>query len=89
MRRFSRQEPGPVDLVTSAVAADFPHVVVVVLRLQSVSPFTTCHFRTRRYSGSAAVLKEEATKAAFSSPPHRQNDFTCGLYVRSTDHRTA
>ena len=29
----------------SAVAANFPHVVVVVLRLQSVSPFTTYRFQ--------------------------------------------
>ena len=42
MRRFSRQERGPADLVASAVTANFPHVVVVVLRLQSVSTFTTC-----------------------------------------------
>ncbi len=39
-RRFSRQEPGPADLVASAAAANFPHVVVVVLRHRSVSPFT-------------------------------------------------
>ena len=45
MRRVSRQEPGPADLVASAVAANFPHVVVVVLRLQSVSTFTTCRFQ--------------------------------------------
>jgi hypothetical protein len=45
MRRFSRQEPGPADLVASAVAASFPHVVVVVLRLQSVSTFTTRRFQ--------------------------------------------
>ena len=41
MRRFSRQERGPADLVASAVTANFPPVVVVVLRLQSVSTFTT------------------------------------------------
>jgi hypothetical protein len=45
MRRFSRQERGPADLVASAVTANFPHVVVVVLRLQSVSPFTACRFQ--------------------------------------------
>jgi hypothetical protein len=45
MRRFSRQELGPADLVASAVTANFPHVVVVVLRLQSVSPFTTSRFQ--------------------------------------------
>ena len=39
-----------------------------VLRLQSVSPFTSGRFRRRSYSGSAAIPKEEATKAAFSSP---------------------
>jgi hypothetical protein len=44
-RRFSRQELGPAHLVASAVAANFPHVVVVVLRLQSVSPFTTYRFQ--------------------------------------------
>lgn len=44
-RRFSRQEPGPAGLVASAVAANFPHVVVVVLRLPSVSPFTTPRFQ--------------------------------------------
>ena len=38
----------------------------VVLHLRSVSPFIPV---TRDYSGSAATLKEEATKAAFSSPP--------------------
>jgi hypothetical protein len=45
MRRFSRQERGPADLVASAVTANFPRVVVVVLRLQSVSPFTTYRFQ--------------------------------------------
>ena len=45
MRRVSRQEPGPADLVASAVAASFPHVAVVVLRLQSVSTFTTRRFQ--------------------------------------------
>lgn len=45
MRRFSRQERGPADLVASAVAASFPHVAVVVLRLQSVSTFTTRRFQ--------------------------------------------
>lgn len=39
----------------------------VVLRLQSVFPFTHPHGRPR-YSGSAAALQEEAAKAAFSSP---------------------
>jgi len=43
-RRFSRQEPGPADLVASAVTANFPHVIVVILRLQSVSTFTTFRF---------------------------------------------
>ena len=45
MRRFSRQERGPADLVASAVTANYSLVVVVVLRLQSVSAFTTCHFQ--------------------------------------------
>ena len=45
MRRFSRQERGPADLVASAVTANSPHVVVVVLRLQSVSTFTTHRFQ--------------------------------------------
>ena len=45
MRRFSRQERGPADLVASAVTANSPHVVVVVLRLQSVSTFTTYRFQ--------------------------------------------
>ncbi len=44
-RRFSRQELGPAHLVASAIAANFPHVVIVVLRLQSVSPFTTSRFQ--------------------------------------------
>lgn len=44
----------------------------VVLRLQSVSPFTSSRFRRRSYSGSAAALEEEAVKATFSSPPRRQ-----------------
>ena len=44
MRRFSRQERGPADLVASAVTTNSPHVVVVVLRLQSVSPFATRRF---------------------------------------------
>ena len=39
----------------------------VVLRLQSVSPFTSRG--TRSYSGSAAALEEEAVQATFSSPP--------------------
>jgi hypothetical protein len=45
MRRFTRQERGPADLVASAVTANCPPVVVVVLRLQPVSTFTTCRFR--------------------------------------------
>ena len=45
MRRFSRQERGPADLVASAVTANSPHVVIVVLRLQSVSTFTTRRFQ--------------------------------------------
>ena len=45
MRRFARQERGPADLVASAVAANFPRVLFVVLRLQSVSPFTTYRFQ--------------------------------------------
>ena len=45
MRRFSRQERGPADLVASAVTANSPHVVIVVLRLQSVSTFTTYRFQ--------------------------------------------
>ena len=44
-RRFSRQEPGPAHLVASAIAANFPHVVFVVLRLQTVSTFTTFRFQ--------------------------------------------
>jgi len=40
----------------------------IVLRLQPVSPFTSR--LSRSYSGSAAALNEEATKAVFSSPPH-------------------
>ena len=45
MRRFTRQERGPADLVASAVTANCPPVVVVVLRLQPVSTFTTRRFR--------------------------------------------
>jgi hypothetical protein len=41
----------------------------VVLRLQSVSPFTPRRVAWG-YSGSADTLKAEAAKAAFSSPPH-------------------
>jgi hypothetical protein len=41
---------------------------LIVLRLQSVFPFASRI--SRSYSGSAAALNEEATKAAFSSPPH-------------------
>jgi hypothetical protein len=48
--------------------ANFPHGLAIVLRLQSVSPFASRV--SRNYSGSAAALDEEATKAAFSSPPH-------------------
>jgi hypothetical protein len=46
-----------------------------VLRLRSVSPFTSGRFQRRSYSGSAATLKEEAVKATFSSPPRRRNAF--------------
>ena len=45
MRRFARQELGPADLVASAVTANYSLVVVVVLRLQSVSTFTACRFQ--------------------------------------------
>jgi hypothetical protein len=45
MRRVARQERGPADLAASAVTANFPHVIDVVLRLQSVSPFTMCRFQ--------------------------------------------
>lgn len=45
MRRFSRQELGPADLVASAVTANYSLVAVVVLRLQSVSTFTACRFQ--------------------------------------------
>lgn len=41
----SRQELGPADLVASAVTANCSLVVVVVLRLQSVSTFTRCRFQ--------------------------------------------
>ncbi len=41
------------------------------------------------YYGYAAILEEEAVKAPFSSPPRCRDDFTCGLYVRLTDRRTA
>ena len=50
----------------------------IVLLLLSVSPFTRQFFATR-YSGSAAARKEEAAKAAFSSPPRGPRPFTCGL----------
>jgi len=50
-----------------------------VLPLQSVSPFTSGRFRRRSYSGSADIPKEEATKAAFSSPPRRQHSFVGDL----------
>jgi hypothetical protein len=50
----------------------------VVLLLLSVSPFTRPRWRLR-YSGSAAARKEEAAKAAFSSPPRGPRPFTCGL----------
>ena len=42
MRRVTRQELGSAHLVASAVAANFPRVAVVVLRLQPVSTFTMC-----------------------------------------------
>jgi len=60
-----------------------------VLRLQSVSPFTSGRFRRRSYSSSAAIPKEEAAQAAFSSPPRRRHRFVGDLSVRLTDHRTA
>jgi hypothetical protein len=44
----------------------------LVLRLRSVSPFTSGRFQHRSYCGSAATLKEEAVKATFSSPPLRR-----------------
>jgi hypothetical protein len=43
--RFSRQERGPAHLAASAVTANFPHVDAVVLRLQSVFPFTPPRFQ--------------------------------------------
>jgi hypothetical protein len=53
-----------------AKGANFPHGPVVRSSSSAVSPFTS---RTSRsYSGSAAALNEEATKAAFSSPPRRR-----------------
>ena len=60
-----------------------------VLHLQSVSPFTSGRFRRRSYSGSAAIPKEEATKAAFSSPPRCQHRFVGDLSMRLTDRRAA
>ena len=61
----SRQEHGTANSGLDR-GANYPHVFRLVLRLRSVSPFIP----TRRdYSGSAVILKEEATKAAFSSPP--------------------
>ena len=63
--------------------ANFPHVLVVVLRLRSVSPFYDAPFPTRRYSGSAATLKEEAAKATFSSPTASSERFHQWL-IRST-----
>jgi hypothetical protein len=88
MRRFSRQERGPADLVASAVTANFPRVIVVVLRLQSVSPFTTHRFQDAATPVLLLPLKRRPSRQRSPHPPHRQNDFTCGLYVRSTDHRT-
>lgn len=51
----------------------------IVLRLHSVFPFTANRFQRRGYSGSAAILKEEAIKATFSPPPRCQYLFTNGL----------
>ena len=67
---------------------NYPHGLVVVLRLRPVSPFHDAPFPTRRYSGSAATLKEEAVKATFSSPTASSEQFHRWLIVRLTDRRT-
>ena len=67
MRRFSRQERGPADLVASAVAANFPRVVVVVLRLQSVSAFTTCRFQ---HAATPLLLLPSKRRPSRRRSPH-------------------
>ena len=61
MRRFSRQERGPADLVASAVAANFPLVERVRSPSSAGFHFHDLPFAAGHYSASAAVLKEEAT----------------------------
>ena len=63
--------------------ANFPHGLAVVLRLRSVSVFTSGRFQRRSYSASAATLKEEAVKATFSSPSASSERFRQRL-IRST-----
>jgi hypothetical protein len=40
---------------TQSIVANYPHVLVLVFRLQSVFPFIPTN---RDYSGSAVILKE-------------------------------
>jgi hypothetical protein len=68
--------------------ANFPHVLVVVLRLRSVSPFTTCRFQRAATPVLLLPLKRRPLRQRSPHPPRRPNDFTCGLYARPTDHRT-
>jgi hypothetical protein len=69
------------------LGANWPHGLLVVPPSSLVFPFPGVFSvnRQRRtaltagYSGSAAVLKEEAAQAAFSPPPRCRFLFTYGL----------
>jgi hypothetical protein len=58
-------------------------VEVLTVHMDSLSFLVSSRFllssAKAEYSGSAVVPKEEATKAAFSSPSHRRNRFVGDL----------
>jgi hypothetical protein len=60
----------------------------VVLRLRSVFPFTTRRFPRAATPVLLLPLKRRPLRPRSPHPPRRQNDFTSGLFVRLTDHRT-
>jgi len=68
--RVSRQELGPTNFGSSPEWLTSLLDSRVVLRLQWF--LLSLRALAQSYSGSAATLDEEATKAAFSSPPHNR-----------------
>ena len=75
--RVSRQEPGWAHLAASAERLTFLMDRLVVFRLRWFPLSRRGPEGPRRYySVSAATLKEEATKAAFSSPTASPDHFT-------------